>query len=503
MVNITKRFHDVVANNRVHFDLRGGEIHALLGENGAGKTTLMNILYGLYRPDEGEIYVRGKRVNIRSPRDAIRLGIGMVHQHFLFVEDQTVAENLALSCSRSFINPVKDLEGGLKYIEGYGIKLDLGSYIWQLSLGEQQKVEIAKILLSGADIIILDEPTSVLTPREVSELFECLKKMKSDGKGIIFITHKLNEVFSIADRVTVMRNGSVVTTLPIERATKEELAKMMVGREISFGSTRSEAVKGDLVLEVKELSVIGDRGRESVKGVSFNIRSGEIFGIGGVSGNGQSELVESIVGLRKVRKGKILFMGRDITNKSPREISELGVAYIPEDRVKFGIVHNMSVAENAVLKRYHKEPFSSRRILRYERIIEFAENLVEEFGIVTPSVHTPAKNLSGGNIQRLVAGRELSGEPRLIVASNPTHGLDISATEYIRNLLIAHRDNGSAILLVSTDLEELLELSDRVAIMFDGRFSGIFKPGEVSSEELGLMMSGGMSLEVGQEGRGP
>jgi simple sugar transport system ATP-binding protein len=275
---------------------------------------------------------------------------------------------------------------------------------------------------------------------------------------------------------------------------------MMIGRELTFESQRSEAVKGDLVLEVEELSVIGDRGRESVKGVSFGVRGGEIFGIGGVSGNGQSELVESIVGLRKVRKGRITFMGKDITNKPPREISELGVAYIPEDRMKFGIVQNMSIAENAVLKRYHKEPFSSRKILRYERIVEFAENLMEEFGIVAPSVHTPAKNLSGGNVQRLVAGRELSGNPKLIVASNPTHGLDISATEYIRNLLIAHRDNGSAILLVSTDLEELLELSDRVAIMFEGRFSGIFKPGEVSSEELGLMMSGGVSLEVGQKG---
>jgi len=500
MLNITKRFHNIVANNRVHFDLREGEIHALLGENGAGKTTLMNILYGLYRPDEGEIYVRGKRVNIRSPRDAIELGIGMVHQHFLFVEDQTVAENLALSCSRSSINPLKDLEEGLREMEKYGIKLDLGSYIWQLSLGEQQKVEIAKILLSGADIVILDEPTSVLTPKEVNELFECLRMMRSDGKGIIFITHKLNEVFSIADRVTVMRKGSVVATLPIERATKEELAKMMVGREISFEYQRSEAAKGDPVLEVRGLYVIGDRGKESVKGVSFNVRGGEIFGIGGVSGNGQSELVESIVGLRKVKRGRIVVMGRDVTNKSSREISELGVAYIPEDRMRFGIVQNMSIAENAVLKRYHKEPFSSRGILRYERIVEFAEDLMEEFGIVAPSAHTQAKNLSGGNVQRLVAGRELSGNPKLIVASNPTHGLDVSATEYIRNLLIAHRDNGSAILLISTDLGELLELSDRVAIMFEGRFSGIFKPGEISSEELGLMMSGGMSLEVSQEG---
>ncbi|MCS7102539.1 MAG: ABC transporter ATP-binding protein [Candidatus Korarchaeum sp.] len=497
MVNITKKFHNLIANNKVYFNLKKGEVHALLGENGAGKTTLMNILFGLYRPDSGEIYVKGKKVQIRSPRDAISLGIGMVHQHFLFVEEHTVAENLALSYSRNLLNPKREVEEGIKIIEErYGIKVDLGAYIWQLSLGEQQKVEILKVLLSGADILILDEPTSVLTPTEVEELFNSLRRMRSDGKGIVFITHKLNEVFEIADRITVMRNGSVVATVNTQDVTREELARMMVSRDFSFKPLRSEVSGGSVVLDVRDLVILGDRGDESVRGVSFQVKSGEILGVGGVAGNGQSELAQSIVGLRRVRKGRILIDGIDVTNRSPREIHKLGVAYVPEDRLKYGIVREMSLAENSVLKTYYERPFSSKYILKYSKVVEFAERIIEEFGLAAPSVHIPVKNLSGGNIQRLVVGRELIREPKLIIASNPTQGLDVAASEYIRSLLIAHRNNGSAILLISSDLDELLELSDRVAVMFRGKFAGIFRPGEVSAEQLGLMMSGGLRIEV-------
>lgn len=497
MVNITKRFHDVTANNKVNFDLKPGEVHALLGENGAGKTTLMNILFGLYRPDEGDIYVRGKKVQIRSPRDAIKLGIGMVHQHFLFIEEHSVAENLALAHSRGFLSYRKEVEEGVRSVEErYGIKVDLDAYIWQLSLGEQQKVEILKLLLSGADILILDEPTSVLAPNEIGGLFNSLRRMKADGKGIVFITHKLKEVFEVADRVTVMRNGSVVGTFGTREVTEEELARMMIGRELSFRLTRSTAT-GEVVLDVRDLVVVGDRGDESVRGVSFQVRSGEILGIGGVAGNGQNELAQSLVGLRKVRRGRILIMGVDVTNKSPKEVYRLGVAYIPEERMRYGIVGEMSVAENSILKRYNERPFSHRKILNQREINYFAERLVEEFRIVVPSVQAPARNLSGGNIQRLIVGRELIAEPRLIIASNPTQGLDVAASEYIRNLLVAHRDNGAAVLLISSDLDELLGLSDRVAVMFRGEFVGMFRPGEVSTEQLGLMMTGGLRLASG------
>lgn len=497
MVNITKKFHNLVANNKVNFNLRRGEVHALLGENGAGKTTLMNVLFGLYRPDSGEIYVKGKKVQIRSPRDAISLGIGMVHQHFLFVEEHTVAENLALSYSRSFLNPKKEVEERVKAIEDrYGIRVDLGAYIWQLSLGERQRVEILKVLLSGADILILDEPTSVLAPTDVEELFNSLKKIKQDGKGIVFITHKLGEVFKIADRVTVMRNGSVIATVNAQEVTGEELARMMVGRDLPFKSSRSESPGGSVVLDVKNLVVLGDKGIESVRGVSFQVRSGEVLGIGGVAGNGQSELAQALIGLRRVKRGKVLINGVDVTNRSPRDISELGVAYVPEERLKYGVIGEMSLAENAVLKKYYRRPFSSRYVLNYDKLVDFAERVVEEFGIVAQSIHAPVKNLSGGNIQRLVVGRELIAEPKLIIASNPTQGLDVAASEYIRSLLIAHRDNGSAVLLISSDLDELLELSDRVAIMFGGEFVGVFKPGEVSIEQLGLMMSGGLRIEA-------
>lgn len=491
MVDIVKRFPGVLANDHVDFELLPGEIHALLGENGAGKTTLMNILYGIYQPDRGKIFVRGREVVIRSPKDAIELGIGMVHQHFLLVDKHTVAENLALGRAESTLNPLRRLKEGLKeFAEKYEIRLEPDAYIWQLSVGEQQKVEIVKALHMGADILILDEPTSVLTPQEVRDLFKILKRMKEDGKGIVFITHKLPEVFEIADRVTVMRKGRVIGTLRIEEASRERLARMMVGREVIFELEKRERSPGKPVLEVRNLVVLGDRGREAVRGVSFEVREGEVFGIAGVAGNGQRELVHALVGLRKVISGSVKIMGVDMTNRSPREIAELGVGHIPEERLKLGIVPDMSVAENSILKSYYKPPYRRGPFLDYKEIKRTAESIINEYGIAVPSPNTQARLLSGGNMQRLVVGREMKRDPKLIVASNPTFGLDVGATEYIRKLLLRKRDEGKAILLVSGDLDEVIQLSDRMAVMYNGRFAGVVRPEEVRREELGLMMSG-------------
>ncbi len=491
MEGIVKRFPGVVANDHVDFDLLPGEIHALLGENGAGKTTLMNILYGLYQPDEGEVYVKGRKVKIRNPRDALRLGIGMVHQHFLLVERHTVAENLALGYARSQVNPLNEIRDRIKeFSRKYHLDIDPDSYIWQLSVGEQQKVEIMKALYAGAEILILDEPTSVLTPQESNELFSIIKKMRDEGKGIVFITHKLAEVFAVADRVTVMRKGRVIGTLPIKDASREKLARMMVGREVIFTIEKKPSRPGKPVLEVENLVVLGDRGREAVRGVSFTVRENEILGIAGVAGNGQKELVHAIVGLRHVKSGNIRIMGIDTTNKSPREIADLGVGHIPEERLKFGIVPNMSVAENSILKSYYKPPYRKGFSIDYSKVRELAEDLIKEYNIVVPTPDTPAKLLSGGNMQKLIVGRELKREPKLIIASNPTFGLDVGATEYIRKMLLYERDEGAAILLVSGDLDEVMQLSDRIAVMFNGEFVGIVRPEEVTVEEIGLMMSG-------------
>ncbi len=491
MRGIVKRFPGVLANDHVDFELLPGEIHALLGENGAGKTTLMNILYGIYQPDEGEIIVKGRRARIRSPRDAIRLGIGMVHQHFLLVDKHTVAENLAMGYAKSILNPLREVRDRVRdFAEKYGIKVDPDAYIWQLSVGEQQKVEIVKALYAGAEILILDEPTSVLTPQEARDLFNVLRRMKEDGKGIVFITHKLSEVFEVADRVTVMRRGRVVGTLRVKEATRESLARMMVGRDVIFELKKSPSKPGEPVLEVRGLIVLGDRGREAVKGVNFEVREGEIFGVAGVAGNGQRELVQAIVGLRKVKSGSVKVLGIDATNKSPREIAELGVGHIPEERLKFGIVPDMSVAENSVLKSYYRPPYRKGLLLDYNEIRRTAESLINEYEIAVPSPDTQAKLLSGGNMQKLIVGREIRRDPKLIVASNPTFGLDVGATEYIRKLLLKKRDEGRAILLVSGDLDEVIQLSDRMAVMFEGRFVGVVKPEEVTREEIGLMMSG-------------
>lgn len=491
MVDIVKRFPGVIANDHVDFTLFPGEIHALLGENGAGKTTLMNILYGIYQPNEGEIYVKGRKVEIRNPKDAMRLGIGMVHQHFLLIEKHTVAENIALGFAKRIVNPLDEVRARIReFAEKYNLKVDPDAYIWQLSVGEQQKVEIIKSLCAGAEILILDEPTSVLTPQEANDLFNILRRMRAEGKGIVFITHKLAEVFAVADRVTVMRKGRVVDTLPVEKATRGDLARMMVGREVVFTVERRPAEVGKPVLEVENLVVLGDRSREAVRGVSFQVREGEILGVAGIAGNGQRELVHAIVGLRKVKSGTVRILGVDTTNKSPREIAELGVGHIPEERLKYGIVPNLSVAENSILKSYYKSPYRKGLTIDYSEVRRNAENLINEYGIVVPSPETPAKLLSGGNMQKLIVGRELKRRPKLIIASNPTFGLDVGATEYIRKILLEQRDAGAAILLVSGDLDEVLQLSDRIAVMFNGQFMGIVRPEEVTVEEIGLMMSG-------------
>ena len=495
MVGIVKRFPGVLANDHINFELLPGEVHALLGENGAGKTTLMNILYGLYQADEGEIYIKGRRVWIRSPRDAMALGIGMVHQHFMLVDRHTVAENIALGFAKSLFKPIAEVKEKIReFSERYGLEVDPDAYIWQLSAGEQQRVEIIKALYRGADILILDEPTSVLTPQETKELFGVIRRMREEGKGIIFITHKLDEVFEVADRVTVLRKGKVVGTKPVSEVTKEELARMMVGREVLFRLAREEVPKGEVLLKVEDLWALSDRGYEAVRGVSFEVRSGEIFGIAGIAGNGQKELVEVLTGLRRAMRGRVIIMGRDVTNRSPREIADLGVAHIPEERLRFGIVPNLSVAENLILRRYSRRPYRQGLFLNEGAIMNDAERLIREYEIMTPSPKTPAKLLSGGNIQRLICARELGFGARLIIAAHPTYGLDVSATEYIRRILLEERKKGAGVLLVSEDLEELMQLSDRMAVMFRGEFMGIVRPEEVTAEEVGLMMAGAKRL---------
>jgi len=498
MRGITKRFPGVLANDHVDFEVRAGEVHALLGENGAGKTTLMNVLYGIYQPDEGEIYVRGRKVKIRSPRDAIKLGIGMVHQHFMLVSPHTVAENIALGLSTAkFFLPLREVERKISELsKKYGLRVDPKARIWQLSTGEQQRVEILKALYRGANILILDEPTSVLTPGEIKELFATLRRMAEEGRAIVFITHKLDEVMAVSDRVTVLRKGRVVATLETSKTNKRELARLMVGREVLFQLEKSPARIGGVVLEVRNLQALNDKGLLALKGVSFKVHEGEIFGIAGVAGNGQRELIEVITGLRRAVKGKVVLLGEDVTNRTPRELIDRGVCHIPEERIRTGLVPDMSVAENLILKSYRRPPFSRGPLLNYSEIRRYAEKLVSEYDVMTPSVDTPAKLLSGGNIQRLILARETSGKPRLIVAAHPTYGLDVGATEYIRRLLLKFRDGGAAILLVSEDLEEVLSLSDRIAVMFEGEFMGVVDADDVDVEEIGLMMAGVRRMEV-------
>lgn len=498
MRGIVKKFPGVIANDNINFYVKKGEIHALLGENGAGKTTLMNILYGLYKPDQGEIYVYGERADIKSPRDAIRYGIGMVHQHFTLVPPFTVTENVILGYEgNSFILNLKAAKNKIKkLIEQYKLGLDPDTKIWQLSVGERQKVEILKVLFRAAKILILDEPTAVLTPPEIKGLFKFLKKMKNEGKSIIFISHKLKEVMEISDRITVLRKGKVVGTKITRETNEVELAKMMVGREVVFTIKKETPTKiGEKVLKVVNLWVRGDRGLYAVKGVSLDVKSGEILGIAGVSGNGQREFAESIMGIRKVEKGKIFINNIDVTNRSPKDIILLNVAYLPEDREESGYFHDASIRDNLCSKvRYS---FLSKFVfLDYDRMNIYADRLIKEFDILTPSRENLAKNLSGGNKQRLVLARELAINPKLLIANQPTRGLDVGATEFMRRKILEQRDAGVAILLISEDLDEILMLSDRVAVFYEGRIMGIVRPEDVSIEDIGLMMAGAKEMGV-------
>jgi ABC-type uncharacterized transport system ATPase subunit len=491
---ITKRFPGVVANDRVDFDLRRGEVHALLGENGAGKSTLMNTLYGLYHPDEGEIRLNGKPVRIGSPSDAIELGIGMVHQHFMLIPVMTVAENIVLAIEPRN-GPFLDLGTAEERVrdlsQRYGLAVEPGARIGRISVGQQQRVEILKALYRGAEILILDEPTAVLTPQEARELFEIVRSLTEQGKAIIFITHKLNEVLDIADRITVLRQGKRIDTVPREGATQEGLARLMVGREVVLRVDKTPADPGEPLLEVEDLSVFDNRDLEAVRSVSFQVRAGEIVGLAGVDGNGQTELIDALTGLRSPAAGRILVAKKDVTHASARESLDLGVGHIPEDRQVRGLVLEFSLAENLALHDFRKEPDSKRGWLYPKRLIERAALLLKEFDVRGGKPQTLAAALSGGNQQKVVVAREVSRDPRVLVAAQPTRGLDVGAIEFVHNRLVQERDEGRAILLVSLELEEILSLSDRILVIYEGRIVGEYGP-NVSEEELGIAMTGGV-----------
>ena len=491
---ITKQFPGVTANDRVSFDLRAGEIHALVGENGAGKTTLMKILYGLYRPDSGSITVKGARISVRGPRDAIRRGIGMVHQHFMLFPPFSVLENvvigeeahhagvLAMNAQRAKID---------RLMRENGLTVDLDAHVEDISVGVQQRVEILKILFRGAVILIFDEPTAVLTPQEVEELFKTFRALTAQGKGIIFISHKLDEVIAIADRITVIRQGRIVETMDKAGATKPRIAELMVGKPVLLEVDRPPVERGATILDVKNLVVRSPRGYPAVDGLSFSIRAGEIYGIAGVEGNGQSELVKAIAEGAEVDSGDILLEGRSIRQWSVRRRREGGIAHIPEDRQKFGLLLPFSIAQNLALGRHYRPPFATRmQTINSRAIRQSAREIIARFDIRTPSESTPANALSGGNQQKAVVARELSAGPKLLVASQPTRGVDIGATEFIHRQLMKARSEGKAVLLVSADLDELLSLSDRIGVMFKGGIIREFTHEQAVREEVGLSMTG-------------
>lgn len=494
---ITKRFPGVIANDNINLDFREGEVHAILGENGAGKTTLMNILYGLIQPDEGEIYFKGKKVVLKSPHDAIKLGIGMVHQHFMLVPTLEVWENVILGLkTKTFLDKEKIRKKILEISKEYNLKIDPDAKIWQLSTGEKQRVEIIKMLYRGARVLILDEPTSMLTPQEVKELFVIVKRMAKKGLAVIpFITHKLEEVIQISDVVTVLRKGKVIGTVRTKDTNKGELAEMMVGRKVLFKVPRYRSKKDRIVLEVKNVSALSDKGIQILKNVSFSLRAGEILGIAGVAGNGQRELSEVITGLRKPIAGNVIILGEDVTGRDPKEIIEIGVGFIPEDRKKTGLVLELSVAENLVLRNHFQYPFSKKpkfgfgKVLDYNEIIKFSEKLISDFQIITPSTTAPAGYLSGGNLQKVILARELSFNPKVLIACNPTAGLDVGATEFIRMKIMEQKRKGTGILLISEDLNEVLSLSDRIAVIFEGKIMGTVSP-KTKIEKIGQLMAG-------------
>lgn len=500
---ITKQFPGVLANDRINLFVEKGEIHALLGENGAGKTTLMNILYGLYHPDEGEIIVNGEKLEIKSPIDAIRAGVGMVHQHFMLVPVFTVTDNVMLGEEYVKSFGILDRERAKNKIREisntYNLDINPDAMVGNISVGMQQRVEIVKLLFREANILIMDEPTAVLTPQEVDELFKIMHTMVEQGKSIIFITHKLGEVMDIADRITVIRGGKVVGSTTPAESSLNELAAMMVGREVNLEIEKSESKKGEAVLVVENLKVLDPLGTLSVNDMSFKVHEGEVLGIAGVQGNGQTELVRAITGLTSPIDGKILLSGKDITHFSPRQITELGCAHIPEDRQKDGLVLGFPITDNLVLNTYYKPPFSKAFFMDKSKIIENGQELVNSFDIRTPSPFIPASNLSGGNQQKVIVAREFSRPIKFLVASQPTRGLDVGSIEYIHQRLIEKRDEGCAILLVSTELDEIMQLSDRIAVVYRGKVLDTLDAADASKELLGLLMAGIIPSEEEKE----
>ena len=494
MREITKVFGEFVANDKINLQLRKGEIHALLGENGAGKSTLMNMLAGLLEPTSGEIVVNGQVVKLDSPSKAASLGIGMVHQHFMLVDAFTVAENIILG-SELTKNGVLDIARATKEImdlsERYGLAVDPSAKVADISVGAQQRVEILKTLYRGADILIFDEPTAVLTPSEIDELMAIMKNLVKEGKSIILITHKLDEIRAVSDRVTVIRRGKSIETVEIVGATNADLAEMMVGRSVSFKTEKQAAQPKEVVLSIKDLVVNENRGVPAVKNLSLDVRAGEIVGIAGIDGNGQSELIQAITGLRKIESGSIELKGRSILGLHPRQITEMSVGHVPEDRHRDGLVLDMMISENIALQTYYKEPLSKNGILNYGNIISHAKKLMQEFDVRAASEIVPASALSGGNQQKAIIAREINRDPDLLIVSQPTRGLDVGAIEYIHKRLIEARDNGKAVLVVSFELDEILNVSDRIAVIHDGKIQGIVTPETTNKQELGVLMAGG------------
>ena len=502
MREITKIFGEFVANDKINLELRKGEIHALLGENGAGKSTLMNMLAGLLEPTSGEIVVNGKSEKLDSPSKAASLGIGMVHQHFMLVEAFTVAENIILG-SEVTNKGVLDLKKAnadiLELSERYGLAVDPTAKVEDISVGAQQRVEILKTLYRGADILIFDEPTAVLTPAEILELMDIMKTLVKEGKSIILITHKLDEIRAVADRVTVIRRGKSIQTVSIEGATNKDLAEMMVGRSVSFVTEKEEAQPKEVVLQISDLVVNENRGVPAVKELSLDVRAGEIVGIAGIDGNGQSELIQAITGLRKVKSGSIKIKGQEVVGLSPRKITEMNVSHVPEDRHRDGLVLEMMLSENIALQTYYKEPLSKNGVLNYNQINSYARKLMEEFDVRAANEIVPASALSGGNQQKAIIAREVDRNPDLLIVSQPTRGLDVGAIEYIHKRLIGERDKGKAVLVVSFELDEIINLSDRIAVIHDGKIQGIVKPSETNKQELGILMAGGEIKEASNE----
>ncbi len=501
LTGITKRFGSLVANDRIDLSVAPGQVHALLGENGAGKTTLMNVLYGLLQPDEGEILLDGKAVQFHSPRGAIAAGIGMVHQHFMLVPVFTVAENVTLGIEETrrsgLLDRRKTRQDVRELSRRYGLEVDPDALVENLPVGIQQRVEIVKALVREATVLILDEPTAVLTPAETEDLFRIIRQLKDGGRSIVFISHKLKEVQAIADTITVLRRGKVVGQRP-PGTTEDELASLMVGRDVQLRVSKEAAKPGDVVLDVADLSVADETGRIWVNGASFQVRAGEILGIAGVQGNGQTELCEALMGLRPTTSGQVMLNDRDLTHATPRQRLHAGVAYVPEDRQEDGLVGEFSVANNMVLDTYDRPPYASGIKLNLDAIASNATERVQEFDVRTTSVDAPVGTLSGGNQQKVILAREVGREHKVLVASQPTRGLDVGSIEFVHRRIVEQRDKGVAVLIVSAELDEIYALADRIAVMYEGKITG-FRPPTVPAEELGLLMAGATDQDPGPE----